>query len=1056
MVPKLPDVTELLINPDNVELYIMDKLTRQSSYSQLKTLIGQLESIRGPGKSIEDFRLPDGFCLRPVEENEQRVEYDGEIYIVNTLTGDTVKICPYPILQLRPYTFVNTTDRGPTVACPLWFLTMSGYLTWPHFGFCHAQWNALKAAARKCKAGVVWRAVGLMVCVWNLNCGPYRSQCWYRQKQTMLARWLATNTPESQCFIDILDWHGELNGISDTTTESARRTLYGMLPGMKSFNQLGPTFKFMRWCSMKESHDFYKPELAASRLILHEMCNVAGDELAEQACAEARTASTEVNFDVDAEVESLRESLKRKGKVKVAHDAIRPAVVDLVDVFISASTFDQQLYGHRTALVKTPAAGVIFKINEVNGGWRDYFYGVARCSLLSMEAIRYTHSHESNPRGRKQAEVFADMVMWICRCRGEWIQTQVFAYPHCAVAALATDPVLRSESKAAMSADFQVLLQAESMQHMNDVFKNLVASVFWRNSELVRLLLHMLEAELALPEDQRPTPSPVDELLKATHCCWPDEKGAEDTHQHIRDEARTQRHPAVNSERIFGASYDANVARERGVPSLTVSPEALEGCRRREAPKTRDIYHGAPKVWPARLDRILNPEHQFDAPTVAGEVKGVSAWLWLKTYMTQFWPFGLVPVIAGGLSSLCSERHLLLHTLSGRTRIIVSSHPWHCLWWGVVEVAQNPEGESELFKLECDDISVDAGHVCSLSEYKMASCVGVFWEPEAAVVFRRTSRWDDLLPSALLQGTPIRKEVFEHICTEIGVVIPETAKTEKKRLEILLEFVFRDRPDDLAKATAAYFTPKTDDTEDDPELTAALAELCEDDPDNAQEFSALVTEQQGKRIKRLARALQEERNRRRLARGRGTGRGRGRGRGGGNRRGNGRGNDRGSATTAPPAHTTSDSESSDSDSSSSKASQPAACAIAERVPDAEGAAPIHEKGPRVVAAHDKKFKTPAFFKERLPEGIQIFLHSTACHWRIYRALDRTSQVFGFGPTLAMNFREAADAAVSFAWNLVVEARPAGAYWDDDQLEEAMGSELVDTLDERSQKRRRRM
>ena len=174
---------------------------------------------------------------------------------------------------------------------------------------------------------------------------------------------------------------------------------------------------------------------------------------------------------------------------------------------------------------------------------------------------------------------------------------QIFSYPHCSVAGLDGDEMRREAFKQEMLQDFHNVLLLERLGHVHPTLGDLETTIFWRHAALVRLLFHLNESELRVPYDQRPSPSPTERLLQQLHDRWPDEKGAEDTHQHIRDCTRQRRHPHLTPERIFEQCREANVSFQRGIPSLTVDC-ATDACRRRnKCDSMNGVYTGSPPKW---------------------------------------------------------------------------------------------------------------------------------------------------------------------------------------------------------------------------------------------------------------------------------------------------------------------------------------------------------------------------------------------------------------------------------------------------------------------------
>ena len=107
------------------ELYVLDKFERQASYAQLRCLVAQILHVLSEDRHILDFKLPTDMELRPLELHEERLHRDGVIVIKDTRTSDEVVVFPLDALLRRYNTWTNVTDRGPTIAAPLWFLTFT-------------------------------------------------------------------------------------------------------------------------------------------------------------------------------------------------------------------------------------------------------------------------------------------------------------------------------------------------------------------------------------------------------------------------------------------------------------------------------------------------------------------------------------------------------------------------------------------------------------------------------------------------------------------------------------------------------------------------------------------------------------------------------------------------------------------------------------------------------------------------------------------------------------------------------------------------------------------
>ena len=185
-------------------------------------------------------------------------------------------VIPRGSLRQDWHVLAQITDRGPIVAAAEHFILAQNYLTVVFFGFFHAQWNALKMAAKKALNGRCWAAIIKLMVVWNMNAGPFRSGQWYRSKQEALRAFLATryyDDPEVQAVLPEL---ARRKGLPCDDRESQEHVYQTCFAGMRSFREDGPVLKLMRWCGLKQVRDFYYPEMPGLKVILSHMAGGHG------------------------------------------------------------------------------------------------------------------------------------------------------------------------------------------------------------------------------------------------------------------------------------------------------------------------------------------------------------------------------------------------------------------------------------------------------------------------------------------------------------------------------------------------------------------------------------------------------------------------------------------------------------------------------------------------------------------------------------------------------------------------------------------------------------
>jgi len=128
---KLADVDVIFDSPWLADAWVQDKVTRQASWSQIRTLACQLESVIG-GMGLQTFKLPTSVCVRPVEVNERRILLPtGHLVLHNVDTDAVTQVMAPEHLSFEFPVLTQVTDRGPIVSSALHFLLGKGYATIP-------------------------------------------------------------------------------------------------------------------------------------------------------------------------------------------------------------------------------------------------------------------------------------------------------------------------------------------------------------------------------------------------------------------------------------------------------------------------------------------------------------------------------------------------------------------------------------------------------------------------------------------------------------------------------------------------------------------------------------------------------------------------------------------------------------------------------------------------------------------------------------------------------------------------------------------------------------
>lgn len=166
----------------------------------------------------------------------------------------------------------------------------------------------------------------------------------------------------------------------------------------------------------------------------------------------------------------------------------------------------------------------------------------------------------------------------------------------------------------------------------------------------------------------------------ATALCgrFPDEKLAEDIHQHIRDSQRNRRHKVLSTSQVFFQQTGSGVLQERGVKIVHVSEDdiAAASWNKSPGPSMRNRYHSKPKSWPRELNAIVNPRGTWPSPTVKTQFNSARSWQWLLA----FWLGGFrrqgCAIGDSWLSLLCSAGMALKRMSDGYVCMALAVGRW--------------------------------------------------------------------------------------------------------------------------------------------------------------------------------------------------------------------------------------------------------------------------------------------------------------------------------------------------------------------------------------------
>ena len=124
------------------ELFVLDKIQRQSSHAVLRAVVAQLCQL--VPRPLSRSRLPSGVLLAPVVEAGQRALKlpDHTLVRVDTATSSVLPVFPVGFDVSSLLIVGHVLDRGSTNVCALSFALHKNLLWHCTWGWFHDLWDA--------------------------------------------------------------------------------------------------------------------------------------------------------------------------------------------------------------------------------------------------------------------------------------------------------------------------------------------------------------------------------------------------------------------------------------------------------------------------------------------------------------------------------------------------------------------------------------------------------------------------------------------------------------------------------------------------------------------------------------------------------------------------------------------------------------------------------------------------------------------------------------------------------------------------------------------------
>ena len=569
VIPKHLSLSFIADHADVADAFAEDRLEREASYLNLVCVLEQM--CDATMSKPEDWILPDIITLRAPNVDELRLPREGtcEHILFNTKDATAVIEISQAYLDYGFPVATHMTDRS-SINCSLLHWAVANRMTWvPYFGEFHSLWNALKAVARKCgrfsgnTTGWMWKSLLEMLVVINQNAGPYRSGAWFTAKKEGCQRWFEQFGANSDEFFEIAHEFAKAQGVTLDSHEDYEE-LWKKMATLKSCCEKGPHLKLMRWMSINECWEYHKGEIWGLKAVLKMLADeVLGGSLGID--VHAGTTLGPLDDSVHQAVTS------NTGTMIKAHSYINTRNVFAMEVFGALTAVQREHYSHRASQVKTVEEGLSVDWKFIRGEWKHELVDTIQHLMKEHVTITRLGLNDIDPGSRSRRFSSFEFTMRLVKERYDTQLALHNGYPCRFVLCTGSDPDIFEHERRDVQKDWKIITAYEHFARANADIGVVLGDIFWLQWPLVRLAFGINEMELASGADR----GSFKRLATSMVAKFPDEKGAEDIHQFVRDEARRRRFAGLSKARIYETQLRANVPLKRGMTSSTLDDKKI-------------------------------------------------------------------------------------------------------------------------------------------------------------------------------------------------------------------------------------------------------------------------------------------------------------------------------------------------------------------------------------------------------------------------------------------------------------------------------------------------
>ena len=475
------------------------KLERIAAWQQIKGYSNTLKRMAiysSPPLTINSFKLPAGFNLRPVSWNEGRKTIRSSTgeqdisYIVDTGTKVRIAILPDAPITVRLLTV--QLDQGKIGTAGAAFLMFHMHLmVMAVFDKIHRLIRDIKNAENQCCRKIFTKTKLWSAYLFSLNKRPFGSG----GNATLKSRWMhifsTTETITSTTFVKHLPQIAKDWGMPHST-ETEKQAIFEKVVQLASFRLHLSHPKLANWFSWNMCAKQQLPEFYATKMIFESQLRMEEDNLVDPDESSFEIGANGASADPRKELSAM---FKDGGGMKLAYRLMKQALYEHSCIMFVAERPCWDFYTREVTNIKSPA-DALKRTWELSSTWakEPHLWATLEQTLFNPQNLNYMHidigPSENATKALHLAWTLASMRMWTMAKQSS---------PPCCYAQILQPGPEHADSRHTcveeMKTHHRNILVLETSRHNNEDSRTLWSHCHFLNMMPVRLLLEYFKRD---------------------------------------------------------------------------------------------------------------------------------------------------------------------------------------------------------------------------------------------------------------------------------------------------------------------------------------------------------------------------------------------------------------------------------------------------------------------------------------------------------------------------------------------------------------------------------